>query len=53
MLMYVDTYISGQSFMFVKENCTPLYFAARQGHSEVVKLLLQSNADVNCVCKVS
>ena len=26
---------------------TPLYYAARQGHTEIVKLLIDHNADVN------
>ena len=39
--------------MFVlKENCTPLYGAAQGGHIDVVKLLIDGNAEIDCVCKV-
>ena len=44
-------YVAGiecQVFFIQKENESPLYWASQNGHVEVVKLLLEANADVEC-----
>ena len=38
---------------FVQGNYTPLITASLKNYYEIVKLLMQSKADVNCVCRVS
>ena len=37
----------------MQDQCTALYVASQNGHSDVVKSLLDANAEADCVCKVS
>ena len=39
--------------MLLQDLCTPLYYGAVCGHSEVISVLLAANADVNRMSKVS
>ena len=40
-------------FVCLQNQCTPLYQAAQNGHSNTVKLLIDENAEVDCICKVN
>ena len=40
-------------YIYIQEKGTPLYAAAQEGHAAVVKLLIDRNAEVDCICKVS
>ena len=38
--------------MYLQEQCTPLYQAAQNGHINVVKVLMDAKAEIDCICKV-
>ena len=40
-------------YMYLQDYYTPLYVASAKGFNDVVKTLIEANANVNCVCKVS
>ena len=40
-------------FVYLQNQSTPLYQAAQNGHSNTVKLLIDENAEVDCICKVN
>ena len=39
-------------YPYYQEGATPLWIASQEGHENVVKVLLSSNADVNAADKV-
>lgn len=56
LLSFGTIYVIGINYKEIcvpQETLTPLYWASQKGHTEVVKILLGANADVNCICKVS
>ena len=41
------------SNLYLQNQCTPLHAASEAGFTEIVKLLIAADANVNCICEVS
>ena len=39
--------------MFLQDHQTPLHWAASEGHTDIVKIMIEKGADVNAKDKVS
>ena len=42
-----------QIILYLQNQCTPLYAASEGGFTEIVKLLIAADANVDCICEVS